>query len=83
MALAETTEFSRADDCIHCNRCGKVCPEGLSPSQICEYLLQGDQKEAESLGLKDCRLCGCCTYICPGRVELTEILKNGKKAMEP
>lgn len=82
LALAETTEFSRADDCIHCNRCGKVCPEGLSPSQICEYLLQGDQKEAESLGLKDCRLCGCCTYICPGRVELTEILKNGKKAME-
>lgn len=83
LALTETTEFSRADDCIHCNQCGKVCPEGLSPSQICEYLLQGDTKEAVSLGLKDCRLCGCCTYICPGRMELTEIMKNGRKALEP
>lgn len=79
IALTESTEYSMSNNCIHCNQCGKVCPEGLSPSQICEYLLQKDYAEAESLGLHDCRLCGCCTYICPGRMELTEILKNGKR----
>ena len=83
LLLNETTEFSRSGECIHCNQCGKVCPEGLSPVQICEYLLQNDVKEAENLGLRDCRLCGCCTYICPGRMELTEILKNGKGALTP
>lgn len=79
LALTESTEYSMSNNCIHCNQCGKVCPESLSPSQICEYLLQKDYEEAESLGLRDCRLCGCCSYICPGRMELTEILKNGKR----
>jgi len=83
LLLKETTEFSRSGDCIHCNRCGRVCPEGLSPMQICEYLLQNDRQEAEKLGLRDCRLCGCCTYICPGRMELTEILKKGKESISP
>ena len=81
LAMNEVTEYSRSNECIHCNRCGKVCPMGLSPSQICEYLMQGNIKEAEVLGLRDCRLCGCCTYICPGRMELTEILKEGKNAI--
>ena len=83
LLLNETTEFSRSGECIHCNRCGRACPEGLSPSQICEYLLQNDLSEAEELGLRDCRLCGCCTYVCPGRMELTDILKNGKEALLP
>lgn len=81
LAMTEVAEYSRSNECIHCNQCGKVCPEGLSPSQICEYLMQNDIAEAEKLGLADCRLCGCCTYICPGRMELTEMLKEGKKAV--
>ena len=80
-AMNETLQFSRNDECIHCNQCGKVCPKGLSPSQICEYISHNDIKEAESLGLNECILCGCCTYICPGRMELNDTLSKGKESM--
>lgn len=82
LSLVETTDFSRSDDCIHCGRCGSVCPQGLSPSFLCEYVRQENLAEAKLLGLEKCKLCGCCTYICPGRVEITEILKQGKKAIQ-
>ena len=81
IAMSETTQFSRSNECIHCNQCGKVCPQGLSPSQICEYILHGDVTEAARLGLTECMLCGCCTYICPGRMELNDILLKGKESM--
>lgn len=79
LAFEETTEFVRNDDCIHCGRCATVCPQGLAPSAIVSYIKEGNIKTARDMGLEHCRLCGCCSYICPGRMELTHIMEKGRK----
>ncbi len=79
LAFEEATDFPRNDDCIHCGRCASVCPQGLAPSAIAEYVKEGSIKTAIDMGLKHCRLCGCCSYICPGRMELTQIMEKGRK----
>ncbi len=79
LAFEETTDFIRSDDCIHCGKCASVCPQGLAPSAIAAYIQHDDIKTASKLGLELCRLCGCCSYICPGRMELTQIMEKGRK----
>lgn len=79
LGFEETTDFLRSDDCIHCGKCAAACPQGLAPSAIASYIEQNDIGTATHMGLNECRLCGCCSYVCPGRMELTQIMEKGRK----
>lgn len=65
--------------CISCGRCIEHCPMGLLPNRMYRYIKNGKYKEALSLGLLDCKECGCCTYSCPGNIPLVQAFKMGKK----
>ena len=50
----------------------RVCPAGLLPQQLLAGLAAGDAAFVERHGLADCIECGCCDYVCPSAIPLTE-----------
>ena len=57
--------------CIRCEGCASVCPAGLVPYQIEYALMEEDYDLCEKLFASECIACGCCSYICPAKRELT------------
>lgn len=68
--------------CIRCGKCIKACPMGLQPLQLYRYVNAGMKDELERFNLEDCMECGCCSYVCPGRLPLVETFKAGKKLLK-
>ena len=51
------------------------------------YAKEGMGGELKRLNLEDCMECGCCSFVCPAKLPLTEtfvlaksLLKGGKRA---
>lgn len=79
VALTEQqSKTPQESPCIRCARCVDVCPAGLKPYLLKHYCDRGDLKGAEALDVKECIVCGCCSYICPARIPLAAAFKNTK-----
>lgn len=63
--------FYAEQPCIRCEGCASVCPAGLVPYQIEFALMEEDYDLCEKLFAGECIACGCCSYICPAKRELT------------
>ncbi len=70
--------YAGESHCINCGRCDTVCPEGLSPKSIIRAYKFNDTAALERLFVGACTLCGCCSFICPARVNLPLILKSAQ-----
>lgn len=57
--------------CMRCGGCERVCPAGLVPYQIDFALLEEDYDLCEELYAGECIACGCCSFTCPAKRELT------------
>lgn len=57
--------------CIRCEGCAKVCPAGLIPYQIEFAYMEEDYDLCESFYASECIACGCCSYTCPAKRELS------------
>jgi len=66
--------------CIACMHCADVCPVDILPQLTYKAILAGEVEEALAHGLLDCVECGLCTYVCPSKIELTDVLKTAKAA---
>ncbi len=64
--------------CIHCGRCVEVCPASLHPFAIASYTARRDWDDVERFFALDCIECGCCSYECPTRRPLVQLIKTGK-----
>lgn len=71
-------KYGQPPVCIHCGKCGQVCPVYLMPNYIAEFELAGRLDEAERFGAEACVECGACSYICPGYFPVTQYVKNAK-----
>ncbi len=71
-------KYEQPPVCIHCGKCGEVCPVYLLPNYIAEFELAGRLDEAERFGAEACVECGACSYICPGYFPVTQYVKNAK-----
>ena len=79
-----TKEELLADEeavCIRCGRCIKNCAMKLSPVVMNIALNGDDLDEAVNTGLLDCIECGSCSYVCPGRIKLTQRFRVGKQRL--
>jgi Na+-translocating ferredoxin:NAD+ oxidoreductase subunit C len=64
--------------CIRCRRCLKVCPMRLSPSSLAQSIMREDFARAAQDGVEVCIGCGCCSYVCPSKIDLVHLLEFGK-----
>lgn len=67
--------------CIHCGRCVDACPIGLIPQLLYRYAKTGDKENFMKVHGMDCMECGCCTYICPAKRNMTQSFKKIKKTI--
>ncbi len=63
--------------CINCSYCENICPNDLMPNFIMKALHSDEIEDALEYGLLDCCRCGLCSYACPAKIELTQILSSG------
>lgn len=64
--------------CIRCGRCVSVCPYGLLPNFIGDFIELKKLDQAEAYGIMDCRECGCCTFVCPSRRPMMQTIRGAK-----
>ncbi|MBN1289365.1 MAG: electron transport complex subunit RsxC [Actinobacteria bacterium] len=85
IALAGETVFRQEPAhfvCIRCGRCVRRCPMNLLPYQIGDYCDAGMWEQLEGLNIEDCVECGCCSYICPTKNPLVQLIKVGKEGLD-
>jgi len=67
--------------CIRCGRCVRSCPVNLVPCTLGELAEAEQYEEAERYGAQDCIECGCCTFICPSRRPLVQLIRRAKQEL--
>lgn len=69
------------DACIRCARCETHCPAGLATARIGLGVELDRIEVAERLHVLECMECGCCSYVCPARRPMTQLMRVGKNAV--
>lgn len=62
--------------CINCNKCNSFCPVNIEPQLYYHYLRNGLIEDCERLLIKDCTLCGICTFVCPADIPIQKSIKE-------
>ena len=66
--------------CIKCGRCLDSCPVFLNPATLGTLAQAGRYQEmVERYHLMDCMLCGCCSYVCPSNIPLSQMFSLSKR----
>ena len=65
--------------CINCGRCLSVCPGRVMPARLADYAEHGDMESFVANNGMECCECGCCSYICPAKRNLTQAIKSMRK----
>ena len=65
--------------CIFCGACEEVCPAGLIPHLIYNYLNSDRLDDALRVGLGRCVACGLCSYVCVSKIEHLELFREAKE----
>lgn len=66
-------------NCINCGRCVEVCPGRVIPSKLADFAKRGAMEEFVKYNGLECCECGCCSYICPAKRNLTQQIKTMRK----
>ncbi len=67
--------------CIKCGHCLDACPVFLNPSRLGLLAQASRYEEMVDMHLNDCMLCGCCSYVCPSNIPLSQMFALGKSAL--
>ncbi|MDP2981524.1 MAG: electron transport complex subunit RsxC [Candidatus Omnitrophota bacterium] len=65
-------------ECIRCSRCIEACPVGLMPCAIGLSVKKDKFDLAASYDPFDCIDCGSCSYVCPSKIPLAQLVKLAK-----
>jgi len=65
--------------CIKCSRCVDACPMHLNPSMLGQLAQNREYNRMEAdYHLNQCFECGCCAYVCPSNIPLTQYFRIAK-----
>lgn len=80
--LVNTNIHGEKRGCISCGFCSDCCPAGLYPNLLHRYVER--EKIDEPLvkfGIFKCIDCNLCTYVCPSKIPVAKLLKEGKEQL--
>jgi len=79
---ARQVRSRRQFPCIRCGHCLEACPVYLNPQKLGELALAGrDEVMGAAFHLGDCMLCGCCSYVCPSNIPLSQLCQASRQAL--
>ncbi|MDJ0520816.1 MAG: electron transport complex subunit RsxC [Planctomycetota bacterium] len=64
--------------CIRCGHCLDSCPVFLNPQLLGNLAKNDEIQEMTDNHLWDCMLCGCCSYVCPSNIPLSQMFAAAK-----
>jgi electron transport complex protein RnfC len=62
--------------CIRCGRCAEACPSRIVPQKLYEFSIRFDSGNFEKYNGMECCDCGCCTFVCPAKLNLNQSFKE-------
>ena len=65
--------------CINCGKCVEACPSHVLPTRLAVLADRGDQEQFEAMDGMECCECGCCSYVCPAKRQLTQSIKSMRR----
>lgn len=65
--------------CINCGRCVEVCPGRVVPKELAMLAEHHDEEGFVANNGMECCECGCCSFICPAKRQLTQNIKSMRK----
>ncbi len=68
--------------CIKCGHCLDACPVFLNPSLLGILAQAGRYEEMAQHDLMTCMLCGCCSYVCPSNIPLSQMFALGRTMLK-
>lgn len=79
--VKDNIPYQEETPCTRCGRCVDACPNNLNPLVLEKDVTKGnDQKFIDHNGLECCG-CGCCSYICPSKIQLSARIYAKKRAI--
>jgi electron transport complex protein RnfC len=67
--------------CIRCGHCLDACPVFLDPQLLGTLARAQRYEEMVPHHLWDCMLCGCCSYVCPSNIPLSQLFQLSRSAL--
>jgi len=74
----QDVHLAESSPCIRCAKCVDACPVQLMPTSIAQAAEFEKFDWAEKLHAADCFECGCCAYVCPSKIPLTQWIRIAK-----
>lgn len=65
--------------CINCGRCVEACPSRIVPRLLADYAENYNEEAFLSHDGMECCECGCCSFVCPAKRQLTQAIKSMRK----
>lgn len=75
----ELARLPKETACINCGRCVRACPMLLMPTLLAKAFEAKDVEQLKKLNVALCMECGCCSYVCPAKKQLSFTNKLGKQ----
>ena len=71
----DETKPKESYPCIRCGHCLDACPVFLNPQLLGQMALAGLYEQTVDAHIWDCMLCGCCSYVCPSNIPLSQLFQ--------
>lgn len=65
--------------CINCGMCVEACPGRVVPKMLADYAANYNEEAFLAHNGMECCECGCCSYVCPAKRPLTQLIKSMRK----
>ena len=73
-------DVRKADEtnCVRCGRCVDACPMNLVPTKLALAARYKNPEVADRYNIRACVECGSCSYVCPAKLNLVQLIREGK-----
>lgn len=72
---------SEPSACINCGRCMEACPGRVIPARLAVFADKGDEESFLKYNGMECCECGCCSFVCPAKRQLTQSIRSMRKIL--